>query len=237
VLVITGSKRINKELVLLPGMDGTGILFKPFIDALSSSINTTVIDYPTDKKLSYPQLLTYVKTKLPDRRFVLLAESYSGPIAFQLAQDESLKLDKVIFAASFISNPNTTLLSLINFLPLRLILKLPIPSLLIKYFCFGQYITQDLTELFVRSINKVKSDVLADRILSLETIPTPDRNIDTPCLVIEAKNDKLLSDVAQQVILQKCNNYEKISIEGPHFILQTRYQALVQKLSTYIQDN
>jgi hypothetical protein len=39
------------KVVLLPGLDGTGILFKPFIEVLSSEIIVQVISYPTEKKI------------------------------------------------------------------------------------------------------------------------------------------------------------------------------------------
>jgi len=44
------------KVVLLPGLDGTGILFKPFIDALPSEANIQVISYPSATKLSYQEL-------------------------------------------------------------------------------------------------------------------------------------------------------------------------------------
>lgn len=39
------------KVVLLPGLDGTGVLFKPLIDVLSSEINVQIISYPPDEKL------------------------------------------------------------------------------------------------------------------------------------------------------------------------------------------
>jgi len=41
-----------KRLVLLPGMDGTGLLLKPFIDSLGGRLETHLLDYPTDVILS-----------------------------------------------------------------------------------------------------------------------------------------------------------------------------------------
>ena len=41
------------KVVLLPGLDGTGILFKPFIEALPKNIETLVVSYPRTKKQKY----------------------------------------------------------------------------------------------------------------------------------------------------------------------------------------
>jgi hypothetical protein len=38
---------MQMKIVLLPGLDGTGILFKPFIEALPNGIDVLVISYPS----------------------------------------------------------------------------------------------------------------------------------------------------------------------------------------------
>jgi hypothetical protein len=73
------------KLVLLTGMDGTGDLFEPLIKALPG-IEIQVIRYPLDRSLSYPELLSLVTSSLSGSEpFALLAESFSTPIAIQLA--------------------------------------------------------------------------------------------------------------------------------------------------------
>jgi pimeloyl-[acyl-carrier protein] methyl ester esterase len=53
------------KLVLLPGLDGTGALFKDFVEALSGSVETEVVRYPTDVFLSYTELMSYVRAVIP----------------------------------------------------------------------------------------------------------------------------------------------------------------------------
>jgi len=73
------------RLVLLPGLDGTGELFASFIDALGG-FATQVIAYPTDRAMTYAEHENFVRGKLPaDEDFVLLAESFSGPIGISIA--------------------------------------------------------------------------------------------------------------------------------------------------------
>jgi hypothetical protein len=43
-------------LVLLPGMDGTGQLFAPFLTALGHGVDVKVVRYPTKEPLSYAEL-------------------------------------------------------------------------------------------------------------------------------------------------------------------------------------
>jgi thioesterase domain-containing protein len=69
-------------LVLLPGMDGTGELFAPFLAALGPDQAVVVVRYPTDRELGYAELEQVARAALPvDQPFILLGESFSGPVA------------------------------------------------------------------------------------------------------------------------------------------------------------
>lgn len=70
------------KLVLLPGLDGTGRLFEPLLRVLPFHFSPLVIAYPTHAALSYTELLRYIEQKMPcGEDYILLTESYSGPIA------------------------------------------------------------------------------------------------------------------------------------------------------------
>ena len=74
------------KLILLSGLDGTGKLFAPFVASFPKNIETQIIAYPIDKVLSYEALIAFVVTRLPkEEEFVLLAESFSGYIAYRIA--------------------------------------------------------------------------------------------------------------------------------------------------------
>lgn len=65
------------KLVLLPGPDGTGRLFEPFLRALPSHLSPVIISYPTDQPLSYAELVRFVRQQVrSDEDYVLLAESH-----------------------------------------------------------------------------------------------------------------------------------------------------------------
>ncbi|MFA5258386.1 MAG: hypothetical protein WC360_09565, partial [Opitutales bacterium] len=77
---------MNPALILLPGLDGTGRLFSDFVAALGPEADVVVVSYPTDQCLSYHELVAFVRPFLPrDRPYVILAESFSGPIGIALA--------------------------------------------------------------------------------------------------------------------------------------------------------
>ena len=101
------------KLVLLPGLDGTGKLFAPLLEALPSSIKIQTVTYDLNKEQSYSELIKYVKSTLPQEEFVLLAESFSGPIAYQIALSQPKQLKALILVATFLENPRPLLLKFI----------------------------------------------------------------------------------------------------------------------------
>jgi pimeloyl-ACP methyl ester carboxylesterase len=74
------------SLILLPGLDGTGLLFQPLVAALPEMIKSIVVGYPGDQPLNYEQLLPQVMDALPrSDPFIILGESFSGPLAMMAA--------------------------------------------------------------------------------------------------------------------------------------------------------
>ncbi|HMA00429.1 MAG TPA: hypothetical protein VKP66_20995 [Steroidobacteraceae bacterium] len=82
---MTGTPRLPL-LLLLPGLDGTGKLFAAFLRALGPGVESRVVEYSPDEPLGYEELELRVRAALPrDRPYVLLGESFSGPIAMRIA--------------------------------------------------------------------------------------------------------------------------------------------------------
>ena len=93
-------------LVLLPGMDGTGELFAPFVAALGPDQAVTVVRYPAEPALGYAELESFARAALPaDRPFVLVGESFSGPIAIRIAADPPPNLVGVVLSTTFARAP------------------------------------------------------------------------------------------------------------------------------------
>jgi pimeloyl-[acyl-carrier protein] methyl ester esterase len=93
-------------LVLLPGLDGSGVLFRPLLPHLPPAIRPIVIAYPPDRPLGYDELLPFVRDQLPaDQPFAVLGESFSGPLAIRLAAEHPAHLRGVILCATFVRSP------------------------------------------------------------------------------------------------------------------------------------
>ena len=94
------------KLVLLPGMDGTGELFDSFVKALPQSFTTEIVRYPPNRCLTSSELLHLVDSNaFGSEPFVLIAESFSSPLAIQWAATNPLNLKGLVICAGFTTSP------------------------------------------------------------------------------------------------------------------------------------
>jgi pimeloyl-[acyl-carrier protein] methyl ester esterase len=94
--------------VFLPGLDGTGLLLEPVLKHVPSQFSSTLVRYPTDLKGTYDhyfRLAAEVVARAGEENVLLLAESFSGPVAIRLASAFPSNVKAVILAASFVSHP------------------------------------------------------------------------------------------------------------------------------------
>src|SRR5467141_3209790 len=109
----------NISVLLLPGMDGTGELLTALVDQLSLLRSAQIISFPANRSLGYDDLIAYVAERTPKGRFAILGESFSGPIAIEIAATES-RVAGLILASSFARHPIPSLFApLANVLDLR----------------------------------------------------------------------------------------------------------------------
>ena len=88
--------------LLLPGLDGTGKLFEPFTKHTPHDSGCVVASYPTDRKLSYPECAELIVSDfIPDDEFVIVAESFSGPVAVLVASTRPSTLVGVVLCNTF----------------------------------------------------------------------------------------------------------------------------------------
>lgn len=222
------------KFILLPGLDGTGLLFKPFQEAFLDQ-NLEVVSYPTDKKLDYNQLAELVKEQLPKTgKFILIAESFSGPVAARLLGSPRLKA--VIFCATFLNPPRPLLLKIFNFLKASYLLKIDCPSFFIKYFCLEKASDEELVALLKKAIRKVSPEVidyrfkLMSKLEDLKLISSSK----TPVLCLAPKGDKLVPKHFSFEIKQTAEFGELEEIKGPHFILQAAPSEAAKIIKDFI---
>jgi pimeloyl-ACP methyl ester carboxylesterase len=210
----------NLTLVLLPGMDGTGKLFDPLLKHLHG-FNLQVVNLPQSGEQDYLSLTDYVKNQLPNNDFILIAESFSGPIAAQLAQLNIEKLKGIVFVATFLSSPNPMLLKLARRLPIKLLSQLPLAKYFIKKLFLGKEAGVSLIKKFQSIVNQVPTKVLKLRMQIMQDLEFQLFQSTIPALYIQPSRDRLV-DKSKGVEFQQFFELLVLhKIIGPHFILQS----------------
>jgi pimeloyl-ACP methyl ester carboxylesterase len=217
-------------------MDGTGELLSRFCRALDPGIGTAVVAYPADRYIGYAGLEAIVRAALPrDRPFVLLAESFSGPIAISIAASPPAGLRGVILVCSFARAPYPLpppLHSLVNFLPVR-----GMPAKVLAWPGFGRFATRSLRVQLANVLARVLPAVLRRRlraVLEVDVTPLLSR-IGVPVLHLSASEDRLVpgrAAAAFSVVPQ----IRFAGIEGPHFLLQASPSAAAAAVEAFLRD-
>ena len=210
-------------LVLLPGLDGTGKLFANFVQALGAAVECRVIGYSPDEPTGYEELELKVRAALPqDRPYVLMGESFSGPIAMRIAACKPAWLVGLILCGTFASNPFPWLAWARPFASL-----LPIKSLprwLRAPLMWGSKDPRRAPGNAERAVAGVAGSVLRRRIaaiLTVDAIECLDR-IAIPALIMYARRDRVVPHAATELLIAHLPGAEVADIDGPHLLLQAR---------------
>lgn len=93
-------------IILLPGTDGTGVLFDDLSKALTDFAEVWTIAYPQTGPQTYDALGEALLPRLPvDRDYILVGESFGGPLAVWLAVHALRQPVKLILGATFAASP------------------------------------------------------------------------------------------------------------------------------------
>jgi pimeloyl-ACP methyl ester carboxylesterase len=222
-------------IVILPGMDGTGVLLAEFINALGTKFSVTVVTYPTNRPLGYQDLESVARAALPtERSFVLIGESFSGPIAISIAASSPPGLLGLVLCASFARNPLPHLRAfaqLTKFAPVSVV-----PTLLLSWLLLGRWSTPRLQKALQSAISHVTPAVLRARAAAALRVNFTARlaSVRVPTLYLRASNDRLIpSSVARRV--QKTLPSAIVSeVTGPHFLFQVAPQACARIVQQFV---
>ena len=212
------------RLVLLPGLDGTGLLFEPLCRELPAILEPVVMDYPRDRETSYDELLELTLPRLPSTEpYILLGESYGGPLSLKLAAAHPIGLRGVILTASFVTCPHgyvpkwtSHLVVPAMFYPAPLFAKLKA--------VVGRYSTPEIQALIGRGLATVSPAVIAARIREVITTDVTKELLacEVPILYIQATHDYVVPASNLEKIQALRPNVEVARVEAPHMILQTQ---------------
>jgi pimeloyl-[acyl-carrier protein] methyl ester esterase len=229
----------STTLVLLPGLDGTGKLFANFVSALTPRLDTRIVRYPTDRLLSYADLFSFVVDAIPQTQpFVLLAESFSTPLAVRLAATKPAGLKGLVICAGFIRNPVRGWLRHMKTLVHPFFFRIPPPRFVIEHFLIGAHAPRELRDDVLHTLRSVSPEVVALRVQAVMACDASEQlvRVRVPTLYLQAEQDRLVRKSSFQEIQELKPDAILISIAAPHFVLQREPRKAADLIAHFVAD-
>jgi len=203
-------------------MDGSGTLFSEFIASLPAGLKPLVVPYPPDEAMGYRELEALVLEKLPSRPFILVGESFSGPIAVAVAARAPAGLRGLVLVCSFVRRPipaPSVLRWLLALLPVRWI-----PMRLAAAVLLGQHASPAHRMRLSAAMAGVAPAAWRARLRAVLSVDMSERlrSVRVPVLYLQGKHDRLIPSSAWELIKKSVSSARCVELEGPHFLLQAK---------------
>lgn len=222
----------------MPGLDGTGKLFDPIIPLLEPHFELIMVTYPDLD--SFTDYVDCAQNQLPaSPGFSLLAESFSGPVAITLMAQQPGLIGPSVLSATFARSPLAALTRMANYIPEQMF---SIGAL--NQFCLDVYEIDDedssetqplplnVTEQLDGTLLKHRISVLS-RIDVSALLPA----IEVPVLCLHALRDRIVAESDAQMLQQSLPDVNRVDIDAPHLLLQTRPQQCADLIYQHIQSH
>ncbi|MGL4766649.1 MAG: alpha/beta fold hydrolase [Formosimonas sp.] len=217
-------------LVLLPGMDGTGELFAPFLAQLRG-VRTHSITYPTDQALNYHELTALAARQLPPNEpLILLGESFSGPIAIELARQLGARCRGLILCATFACSPLPLPAGVLRGVPLALLPYMPFELVMGR-------LPPPLAAQFKEIVRQTPSHVWrarCDAVLRVD-VRAAFAQLRMPILYLCAEQDRLVRRHALRQLLRLQPNMTVSHHPTAHFLLQNDAANAARCVAAFVQ--
>lgn len=232
-----GERVTATRLVLLPGMDGTGRLFGPLLRALPPGWDATVVRYPPDRRMGFAGYLTIVREAVPGAApHVLVAESFSGPIAIEHASTRPPGLRALVLSATFARNPLPPSLHRLGILARPALFWARPPRSAVRAFLGDRECGAEILDDALAVVRSVSPAVMAHRLrMVLELDVTPSlAAIEVPVLYLGGSADRLVGLRGLAHIAAHLPGLSSAVLDAPHLLLQARPEAALREIRRFL---
>ena len=225
------------HLLLLPGMDGTEVFFRPLLRALPAWITPRVVTYPREGRNDYATLFEPVRAAAAelDGCFVL-GWSFSGPLALELAVREPQKVRGVVLAATFVRAP----LRRLGWF--RFALSGPLVWLLRAARQLPLYLSRAAPSQWKRdkreTWRRVSAWTLAKRALAILGVDARAllRRCPSPLLYVAGTRDTVVPRHNVEEIVREFPATRVVDLEGEHLALYSNPEAAARLITSWIEE-
>jgi pimeloyl-ACP methyl ester carboxylesterase len=227
------------RLLLLPGMDGTGELFRALVAEFPKTWDQVIVRYPTGERQSYTELMMLLQAAAESsEHLVVVAESFSTPLAIAYAAMRPQQLRGLVLCAGFASSPAWGWRRLMGMLLAPAFFRLALPKFGVERFLVGSAATDSLIESVRSAISSVRANVLLGRLKDVFAcdVRTELGQVKVPMLYIRAMQDRLIPVRCVEEILRIRPETTVVEIAGPHLILQREPQSTAAIVARFIAE-
>ncbi|TNG03255.1 MAG: alpha/beta hydrolase [Gammaproteobacteria bacterium] len=209
------------KIFLLPGIDGTGEFFVPLKKALGPNTETNVVRYKDER--TFEDYVESVASLLPDENAVLIAESFSGPIALALMERYPSRIKCAVLSATFAISPFRKLTKVAEYVPTVFFTPNPLQARIVKTFCLPKEPESELLNLVMQVIYSITPITRKERLAVLSKVDMRPilSKITQPVLCLKASQDRVVAATLADMLVSGLPNVEVCEINGPHMLLQT----------------
>ena len=220
------------RLVLLPGLDGTGRLFDRLEHALRGRIECLRMSYREVDRAGYEQFVDDVLSHIGSRPCVILGESFSGPIAVEVATRAPQQVCGLILAATFLRAP----------LPPWIIRtgarldhsRIPFP--IIRYAMMGRNADEATARDLAGVVKELPTLTVRQRLIAVagSDVTGMVRTINCPILALHGRNDWIVPASTVSSGLKNMPNATVKLVPGPHMLLQCKAPEMAELIVEFV---
>lgn len=225
------------QLVLLPGLDGTGRLFAPFEAALGADVARTVVAYSAPEVSSYDACREVARSVLPvGEPYVLVGESFSGPVAVTIAAAKPPGLCGLVLAGSFVRCPRPALrfaTALLPFLPAH-----SGAGWLSDYLLLGRFADPARREMIREALAMVTPHGVRLRLREIARVDVRSSlaQVTVPVLYLRATEDRLVPQACADDVACLAQDVTIVVVAAPHLILQCAPDAAARAITSFLRE-
>lgn len=224
------------KIILLPGVDGTGRLFDELLTFMPDNVDCDVIALDELIGNSISEHAQQLAARYGgSEELLVVAESFSGRLAYELALLIPQQIKHLIFVASFISRP-MYIAKFARYLPSLVLKDRPLNRFILKRLGFANFCRNEQLDAVFNSLSIAKFSNLKWRLRQISNMRKVTRKLPVAVTYIRPTKEHLVGIDAVSHIEQKFQSFEMRVLDGGHFIAQCQpqqcAQIILEKLNT-----
>ena len=228
--------RALPTLVLLPGLDGTGLNFAPLAAALAPSERAIAVSYPPDLPVTPDAIAAFVRDEIPSPEpHLIVAESFSGPIGLALAASPPEGCAGLVLVATFLRYPRPRLPRWLARLVAPIAFAFSPPRLAIRWLLTGRDAPASVVDTVQTSIRATHRHTLTHRLALLTHIDAGSAAaaVPVPILYLQAARDRMVPPHNLDAFLAVRPDIAVARFDCAHLVLQVQPDAALREIRAW----